>query len=691
MHGATVTIEQTDISARTDEQGIYSLTIPRGTYTLIVEATGFEIHGETVSTGSKNELRLDFFLRRKHLEFEEIVIGQDDSTPGISVSSPTSIVKPGDQTKATSVLASVTDVPGVAPLGQGGLFQVPSIRGASRERTILMLEAVRVTSERRTGASFSFVDPLLLERLNITRGPAPVQYGSNGETGLIHATLLEPYAGPLMGNLRAGYRGNAGEHWQTFTIKSGTDKFQYAVGGARRESGDFESGDDQEFPSGFTRVNLFGKARWLTKSGSLTLFVLPSWTDNIDKASSDFLTRPTLYPEERHQIFMIDWQDQGIENGFGYQIQGWYHPNSLITQDDTVTNGSITSRAVVYNDTNDYGIRLRIGRKVAETWVLWSGVDYFERTDVNAKQDSFAPSSSGDGLDLTDSFYSIRNGGYRDAGFFLTGNGRLGKLIACAGIRIQQVKTSNKADQDVSDSENSWSGNLGASYSFTEQWEAIFNIGRGIRPATISEKFFTGETGRGTVTGNPDLITESNLEVDGGIRYHRTNWFAGFYVFHNDIDDFIARVRLPDGSFSFFNLPEVRIAGVEGEGYYRRRSIRFYGNFHVIRGENDQGQDVNDIPPSRAVAGVEYEPDGGFWNGSLELVEQFEKTDPGPDELSRDAALIINTNIEFRLMEQLRVRLSGLNLTNKTYFDSADNRAPQAIGRSFGIELLANF
>jgi hypothetical protein len=191
--GATVTIEP-NRTVQTDEDGNYSLSVPKGKHTIIVEAPGFDTHGETLTTPEQAELRLDFTLRRSHLQFEETVTGRAESTPGVSVSAPTSVVSPKDLERAPSVLSTATATPGVAVLGQGGLFQVPSIRGAARERTLLMLEAVRVTSERRTGPSFSFVDPLLLEQLSITRGPAPVLYGSNGETGLIHATLLEPFS-----------------------------------------------------------------------------------------------------------------------------------------------------------------------------------------------------------------------------------------------------------------------------------------------------------------------------------------------------------------------------------------------------------------------------------------------------------------------------------------------------------------
>jgi outer membrane receptor protein involved in Fe transport len=88
---------------------------------------------------------------------------------------------------------------------------------------------------------------------------------------------------------------------------------------------------------------------------------------------------------------------------------------------------------------------------------------------------------------------------------------------------------------------------------------------------------------------------------------------------------------------------------------------------------------------------LQYSPKDAWWNGSFEAVRQFEKTDAGPDEEARDAALILNAKLKFLLNEHLSFFVSGFNLTNETYFDSADNRAPLAYGRSFSIELLTQF
>jgi iron complex outermembrane receptor protein len=244
--------------------------------------------------------------------------------------------------------------------------------------------------------------------------------------------------------------------------------------------------------------------------------------------------------------------------------------------------------------------------------------------------------------------------------------------------------SSNNAETKVSSSEYSWSGNLGLDYPLNSQWDATFNLGRGIRPATLSERFFTGQTGRGSVVGNPNLKTESNFEIDGGIRFHQSDAFAGVYVFRNRIEDFIDRVSTTGDAFTFVNQPAVTIQGFELEGVYSYAPFRFFSNFHKILGSNQSDADVNDIPPTRLLAGIEYE--NSQWSGSLEFIRQFRKSDPGSVEFALDPAFLIDLKAGYKFSPNIEVSFSGSNLTDETYFASADNRAPLSIGRSFSLE-----
>src|SRR5688500_6202455 len=92
---AAVSVHPLEVTVNSDANGDYILSLPPGTYTVIVEAAGYEVRGESVSTSGKS-LSLDFVLQPRHLQFEELVIASAESS-GTSPSSPASTVDPQKQ------------------------------------------------------------------------------------------------------------------------------------------------------------------------------------------------------------------------------------------------------------------------------------------------------------------------------------------------------------------------------------------------------------------------------------------------------------------------------------------------------------------------------------------------------------------------------------------------------------------
>ena len=65
---------------------------------------------------------------------------------------------------------------------------MPALRGLSSGRTLILIDGARVNSERRVGASATFLDPDILEGVEVARGPGSVAYGSDAFGGVIAAT-----------------------------------------------------------------------------------------------------------------------------------------------------------------------------------------------------------------------------------------------------------------------------------------------------------------------------------------------------------------------------------------------------------------------------------------------------------------------------------------------------------------------
>ena len=95
------------------------------------------------------------------------------------------VIDPAETDGATSTVAEVVATsPGVSLNGQGGHFQVFSIRGVSRHRVMNLVSGIRINSERRAGAPVSFIDPLLLGTVEVQRGPSTTFHGSGALGGV---------------------------------------------------------------------------------------------------------------------------------------------------------------------------------------------------------------------------------------------------------------------------------------------------------------------------------------------------------------------------------------------------------------------------------------------------------------------------------------------------------------------------
>jgi outer membrane receptor protein involved in Fe transport len=103
---------------------------------------------------------------------------------------------------------ALDDLPGVRAISEGQA-QTPAIRGLARGRTLVLLDGLRVSTERGAGTNASFLDPADLGRVDVARGPGSVAYGSDAFGGVVAATTRQPVADSPMrvtfgGTLGAG-------------------------------------------------------------------------------------------------------------------------------------------------------------------------------------------------------------------------------------------------------------------------------------------------------------------------------------------------------------------------------------------------------------------------------------------------------------------------------------------------------
>lgn len=162
------------------------------------------------------------------------------------------------------VLDALQSVPGVT-INQNGSFggvATVSIRGASSDQTVVLIDGVQVNDPSATGGGYNFagLDPNGIERIEVLRGPQAVLYGSDAMGGVIN--IITKSGGDALGGSAFAEYGSYNSLRTGANISGGTERISFNLAGtyvdtdgissAARENGNTER-------DGFESLTLRGK------------------------------------------------------------------------------------------------------------------------------------------------------------------------------------------------------------------------------------------------------------------------------------------------------------------------------------------------------------------------------------------------------------------------------------------------
>ena len=223
--------------------------------------------------------------------------------------------RPVHPAEVTVPVLSVADLaqlqPSIAFAGQGGLLQTLSIRGLSGQQVANFWGDLPILSDRRAGTASSFIDPVMLESLEVLRGPASAYYGNGGGAGVLQLAHNRPQG--LEWQLQWGSDGDENLQY----VGLGTERWSLAA--SRRSAGDGNSADGDRLHSRFDQYNLQGVADFELWGRRFTAQQLVSEGRDIGKSNARFPETVTDYPEERHWLGQLSGElTPGLEGSIYY-------------------------------------------------------------------------------------------------------------------------------------------------------------------------------------------------------------------------------------------------------------------------------------------------------------------------------------------------------------------------------------
>jgi len=615
-----------------------------------------------------------------------------ESTPGSATSSlsgrDVSVRQPSNLMQAIENVAGVNQV-------SEGQAAVPAIRGLARGRTLILIDGARVSSERRVGPSATYLDPSLIEGVDVARGPGSVAYGSDALGGVISVRTRRVVPGsPLAFQFSGTVGTGVPERRGAIEIAKGLANGGLILAAHSRKADDWDSPQGEVFNSGFSDGGFLFRVDHKVGSGSLSAGWQSDFGRDIERPRNNSRTVRFFYPTEDSHRFTAGYEAGHVAGLNRIGFTGFIGSYEQATDQDrfaTATTGRTVERAEV--TAKDFHVR-GFGERLFGTSRFEFGVDVNGRYGLNATDGLFTHNLAGEVIGA-ETYVSIDTARRTDTGVYVSIESAIAPtLVLSGGVRGDYVTTGNSGGYfgDRSTSNGAASGYASATLgnfggvSFTGQ------IARGFRDPVLSDRYYRGPTGRGFITGNPDLNPETSVQVDFGVRYVAPAFRMAAFYYHYRIHDLIERYSTATDFFFFRNRGTARVRGVEVEVQATLPgAVTLDIATQIADGRAlDEDAYLDDVSPINLTA-VLRRQFGERAFGQIRASYFSDDEHFGPTERAVNGYTMVDAAAGFRVAKPLELRVQGRNLLDETFFASQDVRTTLAPGRSVSLVATVKF
>ncbi len=230
--GVNVSILELNTGVTTNEYGFYSLTVPKGNYTLLISYLGFQLKEESIILNKS--IKSNFKLTSNEQVLKEVVIigkknkiNTRSAEMSVNKLSISTIKKMPVVLGEVDILKSLLLLPGVTNAGEGASGF--NVRGGGADQNLILLDEATIFNSSHVFGFFSVFNPDAIKDLKLYKGGIPARFGGrassvleiyqkdgnsnqfsmNGGIGLISSRLLAE--GPIVkekGSFLVGGRGS---------------------------------------------------------------------------------------------------------------------------------------------------------------------------------------------------------------------------------------------------------------------------------------------------------------------------------------------------------------------------------------------------------------------------------------------------------------------------------------------------
>ena len=188
--GVSVYVSELNIGTYTNEYGFYSITLPKGNYTLQISYIGFETFSEKLEINQN--VKKNFSLKESKQELKEVVITENAyktniKKPEMSVNklAISTIKQMPVLMGEVDIIKSLLFLPGVTNAGEGQSGF--NVRGGGADQNLVLLDEATLYNTSHVFGLFSVFNADAIKDLKLYKGGIPSRFGGRA------ASVLDVY------------------------------------------------------------------------------------------------------------------------------------------------------------------------------------------------------------------------------------------------------------------------------------------------------------------------------------------------------------------------------------------------------------------------------------------------------------------------------------------------------------------
>ncbi len=476
-------------------------------------------------------------------------------------------------------------------------------------------------------------------------------------------------------------------------ISKGLTRGSVLLAAHARAADDWHGPEGVVFNSGYRDRGLLARVTQVAGGGFLSAGYQGDFGRAIERPRNNSRTTRFFYPEENSHRLTAEYDKPDVGPFEQLGLHAFYGRYGQITDQDRFATAT-TPRSVDRADLSAHDFQFRGYARRSLGPARWDlGLDVNGRAGLRAR-DIFERYTLAGALTTTENL-SIDSARRIDRAVYSSLDLAVASSVSLAGgVRADYITTANRGGYfgDRRTSNGAASGFVALTAGSYRGVTLTAQVARGFRDPVLSDRYFRGPSGRGFITGNPDLDPESSLQFDAGARFTSRRVRAALYGYHYRIDDLIERFQTTADDFFFRNRGRARLRGIELESQIDlpwRLSVEAAAQ--MARGRaRGAGTFLDGI--STETGSVQVRRSIGARAFVQTRVAWFAADDrPGPTERLVPGYTLIDVSAGVTVRRHLELRGLVRNLSDAAYFASQDVRAVSAPGRAGSLTAVVRF